>query len=261
MAPDHDEHLRAQVQMHETLSVVYSDRRYASAHSMVFQRHWNRRLCDLARIGRGMRVLDLGSGVGIMLPDLAARRARGVALDVSWAMLRSAAAGHPGSLLVCADAARLPFRVACFDRVVCRGSIHHVLDRQSVFEEAWRVLWPGGVLAFSEPSNDSLANRLARRLMYRRDAGFHEEDEGFRRKVIIPQLEAVGFAVEASRGFGFLAYTLAGFPDKLDPLANLPGKVLITRFLILVDSVLESLPLIHRLALHWQLRARKLEGL
>jgi hypothetical protein len=54
-----------------------------------------------------------------------------------------------------------------------------------------------------------------------------------------------------------LAYTLAGFPDKLNILGHLPGANFLTRAMIVADNVLERLPLIHRLALHWQVRARK----
>ena len=64
--------------------------------------------------------------------------------------------------------------------------------------------------------------------------------------------------VDHSQGFGFLAYTLAGFPDKLDVLGKTPGSCLITRLLIGVDTFLAALPGVNRLGLHWMVRARKI---
>jgi SAM-dependent methyltransferase len=158
---------------------------------------------------------------------------------------------------VCGDGCFLPFTSASFDAVFCRGSIHHVPDLQQALQEIVRILKPGGYLIFSEPSNDSPLNQLARRLIYRHSDGFNEKDEGFRWKPTLKLLSALNMVVDYSRGFGFLAYTFAGFPDKLSVLGKLPCNCFITHFLIRVDTILEFMPIIHRLALHWMVRARK----
>lgn len=256
MSEDHRRYLDEQIELHRELSGVYRDKRYAPAYSMLYQRHWNRTLCRMADLPVGSCVLDFGCGTGILSPDLAARGYRVVGVDLSLDMMR---AGHesPAVFRVCGDGCFLPFADASFDAVFCRGSIHHVPDLKRAFREIVRVLVPGGYLIFSEPSDDALLNRLARRMMYRHGRGFHEGDEGLRRQPILKTLSSLGMKVYYSRGFGFLAYTLAGFPDKVGVLGRLPGNGLITRFLIGMDSILESLPIIHRLALHWMVGARK----
>lgn len=250
-------HVREQIEMHRHLAGVYASKRHASAYSLQYHRHWNARICRIARLDRGALVLDLGCGTGILFSDLAARGYRVVGLDVSPDMLLASRNRVPEVARLCADGGRIPVDDSTFDAVVCRGSIHHMPDAQTTLREIARVLKRGGRLIFSEPSNDFILNRAARRLMYAVNREFHRQDEAFRRNRIIPLLEDVGLEIEYSRGFGFLAYVFAGFPDKLGILGKMPGNGAITRCLIAVDTLLEALPYINRLALHWQVRARK----
>jgi malonyl-CoA O-methyltransferase len=104
------------------------------------------------------RILDLGAGTGQALPALAARfpAAELVALDLTPEMLQ-VAAGRPGhgSVLVCADAARLPFPDGSFDLVFSSLALHWspVLDR--VLGEVRRVLRHPGLFTFTTPGPDS----------------------------------------------------------------------------------------------------------
>ncbi len=253
----YDQYVHDQIDMHKRLADVYTTKRYAPAYSRIYQRYWNKRLCDLADLQPGACVLDFGCGTGVMLPELVRRQCRTIGLDVSFDMLEAGIDKAPSAKRICGDGGRLPFADARFDAILCRGSIHHLPDLPLALSEIARVLKPGGRLAFSEPSNDSFINRLARRRMYAASDEFHDDDEGLRRRDIIPMLRRAGFTVQVSRGFGFLAYTLCGFPDKLPVLARVPGNRAITHALIALDRMLEAIPLINRLALHWQLRAVK----
>lgn len=253
----HERYLSEQKQMHEKLASVYENQRYASEHSKVFQKHWNETIRELADLPSGSTVLDFGCGTGILFEDLAESGLQVVGVDLSEEMLRAVPHRSRSVTRICADGTNMPFVDESFDAVLCRGSIHHLPELEPAFVEICRVLKPGGVLVFSEPSNDSIVNRLARKVMYRLSDEFHEEDEGFHRDDVLRMLDRLGFRIEESRGFGFFAYTMAGFPDKFDPLRRVPQNLGITKSLIRLDSFLESIPKIGNLALHWQVRAVK----
>jgi SAM-dependent methyltransferase len=256
MSDRHEGYLRQEIELHKRLARVYTEKRYKPEFSRIFQSHWNRRMIRVGGLDAGALVLDYGCGTGVLYGDLVGQGYRVVGLDLSFEML-AADNRDVAVMRVCADGTRIPTADGVFDAVFCRGSVHHLPDIRSAFEEIRRVLKPGGLLVFSEPSNDSIVNRIARKWMYLASDEFEEEDEGFLRGEIEPMLGELGFDIEYSRGFGFLAYTLAGFPDKLNILGHLPGANFLTRAMIVADNVLERLPLIHRLALHWQVRARK----
>ena len=79
------------------------------------------------------------------------RRARAsaerlVGIDPSAPMLARARAAAPGVPLVRARAEDLPWRDQTFDRVFCINALHHFADRNRFFEEARRLLKPGGGL-------------------------------------------------------------------------------------------------------------------
>ena len=89
---------------------------------------------DLANVGDGDRVLEVGCGNG---GYLALVEATGV--DSSIGMLRAARERTPGPL-VCSDAQQLPFRDASFDVVLAPHMLYHVADRGAAIHELRRVL-------------------------------------------------------------------------------------------------------------------------
>ena len=102
-----------------------------------------------------MRVLEVGCGAGNVLARVRAVR---VGLDLSPSLLAKARARlGPAAPLVRADAGRLPFASASFDRVFCSEVLEHVLHPEQVIAELRRLLRPGGWAVVSIP-NEPLIN-------------------------------------------------------------------------------------------------------
>jgi ubiquinone/menaquinone biosynthesis C-methylase UbiE len=106
-------------------------------------------LLDAARVGPGIRVLDIACGPGL---GTAAARARGaipIGSDFSAAMIALARAAHREIRFKEGNAETLPFSDASFDAAVSNFGIHHVPDTVRALSEAARVLRPGGRIAFT----------------------------------------------------------------------------------------------------------------
>lgn len=106
--------------------------------------------------------LDLGCGTGNLTMAL---RVEGLAekcigLDISPAMIgiaRQKAQAFTGCEFVVGTVNPLPFPDATFDLCVGDAVLHHILDVQACLAEVYRVLKPGGLATFNEPSRDGYA--------------------------------------------------------------------------------------------------------
>jgi SAM-dependent methyltransferase len=107
-----------------------------------------------APLPREADLLDVGNGLGAQDPLLASVTSPRslTALNVTVAQLRAGrerlreAGAHP----VAGDASRMPFATASFDGLISVEAAFHFPSRRRFFEEAIRVLRPGGVLTFSD---------------------------------------------------------------------------------------------------------------
>ncbi len=119
---------------------------------------------DRLDLRAGHRVLDLGCGFGRHAFEALRRGASVVASDTALAELDGVRATYgvmddDGELaagvaatIVCADATRLPFPDASFDRVIASEVLEHIPGDTAALAELTRVLSPGGVLAVTVPS-------------------------------------------------------------------------------------------------------------
>jgi 2-polyprenyl-3-methyl-5-hydroxy-6-metoxy-1,4-benzoquinol methylase len=116
----------------------------------------------------GGRVLDIGSAWGYNVMALSHLGADAVGLDLvlePFAAGRRIASENGLTLTVVgADAAVLPFSRSVFRGISMVEVIEHVFedDRQALFDECFRVLAPGGLLALSTPNYGGLVERLKR---------------------------------------------------------------------------------------------------
>jgi SAM-dependent methyltransferase len=106
-------------------------------------------LLDAARVGPGTSVLDVASGPGYVSGAAAARGATTQGLDLSEKMVALSRRTYPGLAFRTGDAEQLPFDDARFDAVLINFGILHFPDADRALAEAWRVLKPGGRLAFT----------------------------------------------------------------------------------------------------------------
>jgi len=125
-----------------------------------------RRFLRSAGISRGQRVLEVGSGSGVVARDLAAMvGARGhvVGVDASAALTAVARrlarrAGINGRLVLkVADGARLPFRDGRFDATVAVTVLLHVDGPDRMLAEMIRVTRAGGTVAAQDQDFGTLA--------------------------------------------------------------------------------------------------------
>ena len=135
----------------------------------------------------------------------------GVGVDVSTSMLAKAQQAFSGSQLnfVQCDATLLPLADNMFDSVVMLGGIHHVPDRQALFEQIYRVLKPGGVFFWREPVSDFWLWRMLRAIVYRLSPMLdHATERPLTYEETVPVLESAGFSTISWRTCGFFGFCL-----------------------------------------------------
>jgi ubiquinone/menaquinone biosynthesis C-methylase UbiE len=118
-----------------------------------------RHLLNFAKLPPDLRILDLGTGIGVLAQMLAEDGAKlVVGIDVSPAMLELAeyirlSKPVPASARVSyrlAPAQALPFPNESFDVVTCRLVLNHARKPERIVREIARVLRPGGWLILAE---------------------------------------------------------------------------------------------------------------
>ena len=124
--------------------------------------------CRWSALEPGSALLEVGCGNGVSTKLLAHRLKprRMVAFDYDSSMvelargrLRNRSVDHRIELAV-ADATRMPLAAAEFDAVFEAGVLHHVPQWRTALLEMSRVLRPGGLLFFAEPSRGRLTRGI-----------------------------------------------------------------------------------------------------
>jgi SAM-dependent methyltransferase len=121
------------------------------------QKRLNDRLLALSDLRDGLRVLDVGCGIGGTLATIGntygAMRLAGVNIDpAQLAIARASVRADPGNSIewIAADACAVPFRDATFDRVLAVECVFHFPSRRRFFVEAARIATLGARLVLSD---------------------------------------------------------------------------------------------------------------
>ena len=146
-----------------------------------------------AELHRRDKVLDVGTGTGIVAHAIAPRVAKVVGIDISPDMLAHAIERRTADeIFEEGDVRNLRYPSAHFDKVVARMVFHHVMpDPVSGVRECYRVLKPGGLLVLSEgtPPDPSLRD------WYTHMFDLKEERLTFLESDIVELLVTAGFEV------------------------------------------------------------------
>lgn len=106
-----------------------------------------RPLLKAANVKAGSRLLDVGTGSGVVAAIAHEMGADVVGIDFSEPMLVEARRAVPEVVFRTASADRLPFDEGSFEAVVANGVLHHLGEPDRALDEAHRVLADGGRIA------------------------------------------------------------------------------------------------------------------
>lgn len=198
------------------------------------------------------RLVDLGGGNGNFVAPVLQKGAWLVTVDVDRSALASA---NPRIRAVCGSLLALPFRDHSFDGAAARAVLHHVpddLDRAIV--EARRIVRPGSLLLFQEPTDGNPIANAARRQFPTERHDLHERPLAARAYVdaVRRHLEVM----EVRHEF-LLSYLLPHVVGRLPPSRRGLARAL-TRVLARLDrTLLAALPNLRPRAAYVSILARR----
>ena len=219
-------------------------RAYERAGTQIVMQRQFMRVAEVLDLRPGVRLLDLGCGVGLFLSWLA-REMEGkyFGIDLSVNSAHSAKQLSSRLNLAVGDAEVLPYKNESFDRISCNGAAHHLLDLHSALSEMFRILTPGGILTLYEPTSTTLTNAVRNAFFgfdrYESPADLAHKEE-FTSESVKATLLKVGFRAILTSQHDFLAYPLSGMYIDL-PLSR---SAFAMKFLTRVEHKLSRIPLV-----------------
>ena len=175
------------------------------------------RLFDVAQLEPGMRILDVGCGMGRYTLQLAERGLDVTGIDLSPELLTQLAefdGGRYGVPLYCGDIADPPAEMGGgFDAAIGFFTLHHMHDLARCFASMARLVRAGGTVGFVEPNAASL-------LYYIQIAVTPSMSWSAEKGILRMHDAAIRRAMSAGGLTGFRSQAFGLFPPLI---ANLPG--------------------------------------
>ena len=149
-----------------------------------YTREWHSPAAANFAGANGLKVLEIGCGLGTDGAQFAAAGAEYTGVDLTEAAVelarqRFAISGLKGSFQI-ADAENLEFDSDAFDLVYSHGVLHHTPDTRRAVNEVWRVLRPGGRAVIMLYHRDSYNYRVNISLLRRAGARLLKSESGIR---------------------------------------------------------------------------------
>jgi SAM-dependent methyltransferase len=162
-------------------------------------------IADAARLGPGVRVLEVGCGTGFFSEIFSAAGCDLTAIDISPELLERARQRGPLNVrFEVQDIERLPYPDGSFDAAVGVRVLHH-LDLEVAFSEIGRVLRSGGRISFCEPNMLNPQIMIQKNVPYiKRMMGDTPDETAFIRWPLRRFLERRGFHQIQIEPFDFL---------------------------------------------------------
>lgn len=144
------------------------------------------------------RCLDIGSGGGSYLKNLATKHRSALSIDLnpsSQANLAKRFSNMPGVNFVCCDASKLPIIKDLFDTVIAMEVLEHIKDDDTTLNEINRVMKKGALLIVTVPNSILWSSE------HIDNDGYGHKRAGYTREEIERKLEEAGFSIKRSLFF------------------------------------------------------------
>lgn len=227
--------------LHDNISATY-DNKYRYKNAQIFFDYEVHELLKMIEIKKGI-LLDIGCGTGILLPHLSKYCDIYIGLDHSKGMVRSAIQKYRTPSFLIGDGERLPFKEGSINTIVCRGSLHHMINTNFALNEFLRVLDKGGRLVMVETNGLNPLIRSLRFIMTKVDRGYSSKQKQFNPMDLINLLKENNFIEISFRYIGYFS-NLFERPDYFIISKYIPPSVFIK--VIEFDEYLSQVPFINK---------------